>query len=275
MILYAVLTNNCNLNCPHCFINNSEKEDFNKDLFLDKLINFEGKITLFGGEPTLYLDRLWEVVQYNEEHGKGKIVSISTNLMKLNEKLIQYYKKIQNVGTSWNLLRFNDSQYKVWLENINNLKSENINLAVLITMTQDLLDYNIDEFINIISQWDIEFINKIMLEPFIGENVSKQYWIDCDEWLCKLYKKWRFPLQVDYFDKIKNDEFYNCCNDIHTLTPGGLIAKSCPDGLYTKIKFVEECLMCPYSSTCLPCRLHKHCSYPKKLEKLIKGGKND
>ena len=55
--LYAVLTNQCNLSCPHCDIKSSELDDYNKELFLNAIKEFDGNIILFGGEPTLYKNR--------------------------------------------------------------------------------------------------------------------------------------------------------------------------------------------------------------------------
>ena len=61
--LYALLTQNCNLQCPHCMIYNNTKEDFfNEERFLDVLRNWKGDITLFGGEPTLYRDRFMKAI---------------------------------------------------------------------------------------------------------------------------------------------------------------------------------------------------------------------
>ena len=105
--LYAIPTWNCNLNCPHCFIKD-KSEIFNRDKFIEELNKFDGRISLFGGEVTSNLDRMFDIINSNKENGVSKISGITTNLIILNNDLINLYKEFGSIGTSWNPNRFND-----------------------------------------------------------------------------------------------------------------------------------------------------------------------
>ena len=108
MSLYALLTRHCNLSCPHCNVK-YPVEEFNEDKFIDQLRLYNnGTIIFFGGEPTLYQDRLLRVA--NDEIIKTKKRSITTNLINLNDDLINLYHDIGSVATSWNPNRFDSEQ---------------------------------------------------------------------------------------------------------------------------------------------------------------------
>lgn len=265
MDLYAIATHHCNLSCPHCHIKDAP-EEYNKDKFLEQLNSFEGTIVLFGGEPTVHRDRMMDIIKSNKDNGKSLIGSIATNLMILDEELIRIYEEIGYISTSWNLSRFTDKQYIQWLDNCDKLQNRNINCAVIITATQDLIDYPINLFLNIVDQWNPKVIQFIRFEHYIGY-VSDDYFQKVDEWLCNVYRQWRSHIPVETFNP--DIRWYHECKNTYTLEPSGIMTNSCPNGLYVHPKVLSECCTCDKASECKPCRLLPSCSYPKELRKLI------
>ena len=83
--IYLMITTNCNLNCPHCDIKTNGKDNWDKEAILNKLSSKDHNI-IFGGEPSLYIDRIISVSDYCS--------SISTNLLYLPEKLLNLYDGI-------------------------------------------------------------------------------------------------------------------------------------------------------------------------------------
>ena len=106
---YAMITTRCNLSCPYCDIK-SKDDGWDQDKFMETIRNFNGWILLFGGEPTLYIDRL-EHVMYSDPIVSKKIKSITTNLMILNDRTKKVFKDLISGATSWNPSRFTKDEY--------------------------------------------------------------------------------------------------------------------------------------------------------------------
>ena len=263
--IYAMLTNNCNLSCPHCDIKSSD-DGYNEEAFIDALNKAEGRIVLFGGEPTLYRDRLIKILSLN------KASSISTNLTtKLDDEIISHLKKL-SIGSSWNLNRFSPAEYQAWLNNLKILDENGMGCTVLITLTEDLIEHDINEFINLVKDWDKSFpsIKSIMFEQLVDTDKSNEFYIRVDDWLCEVHKLWEsnnIKINNMIVDKLKN--WYCDCSQTFTLHPNGEITNGCPHN--TSIYVAGECLSCPDSDKCRPCRLQQYCTYPKKLAQLVKG----
>lgn len=267
-ILYALITTHCNLSCPYCDVKNKE-EFFNKELFIKKLTEFDGRIILFGGEPTLYPNRLIDVFLDNPILNK-KITSISTNLISINDKLLTIYQLIGYLSTSWNTDRFTSDQYKTWLENINIVKEKipDVKINILVTMTDNLLKLSPNDFNDIISQWNKDAIDNIKFEHYIGDENTPKYFEKCDNWLCDIYKNWNKDFKMSNVNDILN--WYHDCTNVFTIYPNGNIKNGCPHAV--GISIPVECYSCERSSFCRPCQLQKYCSFPKKFYDLIKNG---
>lgn len=264
--LYAILTEHCNLRCPHCTLNNFSEEKYNEEIFLSKIQEFDGSVTLFGGEPTLYPERLMSVLSLDKEF------SISTNLLYLNDEILSRIQHIP-IATSWNLNRFHLVEYHRWLTNLKVLKDNGVNnVLVLITMTEDLIDYPLFKFLEIIKYWNVSYkaISNIKFEYLIDSSKNKKFYEKCDDWLCNVHDRWNFDIINDIETSLKNDNYIHLCKDEYTLYPDGKLIRRCPQK--EKIQFLEECLSCEYSNICAPCRLQNHCTFPKKLYKKIKEG---
>jgi sulfatase maturation enzyme AslB (radical SAM superfamily) len=273
-LLYAVITNHCNLSCPHCYGRSLQSlpETFNRDRFHKVVNEFEGIINLFGGEPTLYQERLFDLIESNRTHGKSQICAISTNLIILNDPLLKFYReKIgeNNLGisTSWNLKRFSEAQYAVWLEHCKVLSENAIPYAILITLTEDLIAFDMDALIDLISKWPHKTLEWIRFELCISADTTPAYFKQADQWLCRLYEEWKLPIKVDTFRQVKNWQFD--CREKKSVFPDGTLINSCIHGLGLKKKVPPECLNCAKADTCIPCCFQEHCSQPKELARLI------
>jgi len=95
---YLYINNTCNLNCPICYLKNSEKSSFLKNLSKEEIFeivenNRAKLINLFGVEPSLRSD-LFELVRFL---GKKRRVSIIvTNGIKLSD--LSFVKKLRESG---------------------------------------------------------------------------------------------------------------------------------------------------------------------------------
>jgi sulfatase maturation enzyme AslB (radical SAM superfamily) len=256
-----MVTNKCNLSCSHCNVLNSE-DNYNEEIFLSKVSEFEGRIILFGGEPSLYIDRIKKLIECND-----KITSISTNLLILNNELINIYKTI-SISTSWNPTRFDIDQYQTWLSNLKILEENNITCTVMITMDEYLIDMSSVEFMNIMREWDQNYkaISSIKLEHLVSTEPSQDFSERVDDWLCELYSHWDIDLENQIFSRV-DDWIFNC--NMFTLYPDGTLRKGCPH--QSQIYVPSECFNCNLVGKCSPCRLQKFCTYPKKLSKLVRG----
>lgn len=263
-LLYAIPTMHCNLNCPHCFIKETP-EVYDRDKFLEVLNNFDGEMLLFGGEVTTHLDRMFDIIEDNRLNGKSKINHISTNLIIINDELINFYKSIDGLSTSWNPHRFNGNEYDVWLSNCKTISDNDISYTLMITLTNDLFELSADDFISIASEWaGIQGLNVIKFEHYVGD-VNPEYFARADKWLSDLYVRWNLPITVETFDRVKY--WYNDCNQIYTLYPDGKLINMCPHAQPGVVP--SECYTCEKVAKCRPCRLQPYCSYPKELSKLV------
>lgn len=260
--IYALITEECNLSCPHCDIRKIKNDNFNHDLFMNELLNTKGKIIFFGGEPTLYQDRLINIATDKRLENNPK--TISTNLIILNEELIKLYHYLDSISTSWNPHRFSNKQYDQWLTNLQWLYDENIYPLVLITLTEDLINIPANEFLNFISSW--KCIKRIRFENYVGRETNPEFFDKVDNWLCDIYKLWNVPIENE-ITKILGRWYYDCSN-IYSLYPNGKLRNGCPQHTYPSMP--NECYTCDMAFKCKPCQLQKYCSFPKKLYNIVK-----
>ncbi len=258
--LYVIPNYECNLNCPHCDLH-KKKVTFNEDLFYATLNSIEAdEVILFGGEPTLYKDRLLACLETN------KVTSISTNL--LDEDRIDLFTKYDlDIATSWNPHRFNKFQQSLWINNLYHLSKLNKQALILITLTPDLLKFSKEDLYNLFNTLEILGISGILFEPLVSSHTNQEFYNKCDNWLCELYKDWRWGFNNFIIDKLDN---WNCnCSGIKTLEPNGILKNGCPQ-VEGNIQINNRCFSCFFSSICNPCYLQKYCAFPKNLYKLVK-----
>lgn len=259
--VYIIPSYKCNLNCPHCDIHNF-KDEFNEDNFFNVLNQIKSKeIILFGGEPLLNKSIFIKCLKANH------ITSLSTNLLLLDDEYINYIKSYNlSIATSWNPNRFNKVEYKCWIEKLKLLKKNNLSCIVLITLTQDLFNYDINKLKLLLKEIDeTNAVEGIQFEHLVDNNLSADFHQQADKWLCQWVNNWHYKMKNIIFEQIKN--WCHNCSNIYTLKPSGNLIKGCPQ--FVNATICEECLNCKLVKICKPCELQKTCSFPKQLYKLI------
>lgn len=264
--LYAVPWYSCNLDCPHCHVH-KRQFTFNKDKFMGSLNKAEyDEVVLFGGEPTMVWAHFKDIIE------TGKITSVSSNMVMypthfIKSVFVPYMLKYNiSVATSWNLKRFNKlGQIEKWAANVKALTDENVDVLLLITLTEDLLEAPLSHIIYALGIMEGAGVKKFLFEPYIGLHECNE---KADEWLCNFHDN--YPGIMDNLIEYKLDN-WNCdCSNIYTLEPDGTIRKGCPDYIpMNELTFNEKCVQCEYNNRCRPCMLQRSCSYPKKLAKKL------
>ena len=263
----------CNLNCPHCTLKNlptcMELEKIEQTL--DYIIQNSGDnvlFDLFGGEPLLLQDFVLERIH---KKIKQKKYIISTNLLLFRPTLLPLFKEAELINVSWNPLRFNKEQFKIWETKTQVLRTAKVKINLMITLTKDLLEnYTPQQFLNFIKNYNAYSLD---LEYMIGEEYIKERLDSIDNWLCELYKIWNIKTHFCLPERIKfslehNIKFRDCSNH-YTILPSGKIHYGCP---YYETDVVKtKCLSCDLYQWCNgACRLQTECIMPKKLFQIIK-----
>ena len=254
--LYAMITRNCNLTCPHCDIRTNAADSFNPELFYERLKEFDGHKIIFGGEPSLYVDRIKMAVKYCD--------SISTNLLHLTDELIEIYQDL-GIATSWNPARFSPQEYKTWIANVKKLS--NNKPMLLITLTPDLLTYK--NFKQLILNEFEGLFESIVFEQLIDKTKDQSFYSAVDEWLCDLHDFWIHNISTPCYPFERTDWQFDCAEN-WTMLPNGLMRYGCPNYPNNYQGILSDCYHCEYVSICRPCQLQKQCSCPKQLMKKIK-----
>ena len=264
--LYAVPWYKCNLNCPHCHVSHREvAEDYDRFLRTLKTVDGFDHVVLFGGEPTLYREKFVEIIR------TGKINSVSTNLVRypvnvIENELIPLINEYNlAIATSWNLKRFTRAEEDIWYENLANLCKHGVDVTVMITLTEDLLNISPTFMCFYLGRLEGAGVQKVLFEPYIGDvEVNEK----ADEWLCEVHDYYPGLIKNLLEEKLRD---WNCnCDDVCTLEPDGVIRKGCPDLLASGVmNYCIDCIKCEHSGICRPCMLQKTCSYPKKLAKKL------
>ena len=251
-----MVTKRCNLQCPHCTIRTEGDDGWNEKEFFRQLSSFQGRKILFGGEPSICIERTKKAAEYCN--------SISTNLLCITDEFCQAIKSLQ-VATSWTPARFDAGQEEKWIANVKRIEQKP---TLLVTLTPDLIcQAGTSRFLDLIKQYGNLF-SGINLEQLVDPEKEESYYRKVDEWLCSLYDKTEeqrrlfFQFQPDYQWKFK-------CADTYTLLPDGTLRYGCPQ--YTKAHVPEVCYTCSHAAECQPCRLQRKCSCPQKLMKKVHG----
>ena len=179
--IWFYVTEGCNLRCKYCFnpkdifdnpntvtIENFKKI-FDNIVFLNETLNKNGRLELilFGGEPTLFPDLIYNMVKYSFEKANGKIgYLLITNGVKLHEikgiilELVKKYNLRIQFSLDTDPTKYSDRLYKrdikKYNENINKsldfLIENSIFFNIRATLTPDLIKdyvYNFKYFLSI------------------------------------------------------------------------------------------------------------------------------
>ena len=244
--LYALVTEQCNLSCPYCTVKNKE-DIFDRAKFLQQIRSFNGEIIIFGGEPSLYPDRIRLMIPYAD--------SITTNLLILTEELKQYYN-ILDVATSWTPERFSYQQFIQWKDNVRQLQKKP---TLLITLTPGVLKYSPV----LLQEMFDELVEDIVFEQLIDETKDQDFYKKVDMWLLSLYKSWTGKTPIVTF----KEPWYFDCSETYTLYPDGTLRWGCPQ--LKQFSICNDCLNCSLANVCKPCMLQQYCTRPRKLMEAI------
>lgn len=179
--VYVKPTDTCNLDCNHCFTSGSKGAktiwdidkvtDWISDLansFADEHLHVE----LHGGEPFLRpIEEHWEFTdKLKKKVGEVRWEDISiggtSNLVyKLTDKHIKFITEVmgKRIATSWDpVYRFKtDRMYQQWLGNLKTLSGVGVTLKLFVTVTDQLLTWDIDELIHL---WGTFGVDEIAIE---------------------------------------------------------------------------------------------------------------
>ena len=116
-IMYLILTNNCNLACRYCFLDNNPNNEhaiaktMTKDIAfkaIDKFANYlkdnymnSGTIIFYGGEPFIEKELFFECVRYARKYDIKWLYSVITNGTLVDDEIIEFCKEYDiNIGLS-------------------------------------------------------------------------------------------------------------------------------------------------------------------------------
>lgn len=107
-IMYLILTQNCNLKCTYCFLDNNPHKDFCASYMnistaqkaVDKFYNYlihkkieKATIIFYGGEPLIMNELFVDIVKYAEEKNYNWMFSIITNGTLVNGDIVDFCVK--------------------------------------------------------------------------------------------------------------------------------------------------------------------------------------
>lgn len=164
-ILTVFLTNKCNLHCSYCWETHKCDEYMNDDLFTKIISDYLSNnvspktLCLYGGEPTLNIDALKKLLSYGEKLNNIKIC-ITTNLVHLNDELIDIFKKL-NILTDLCITVSIDvfkpihdihrcNSFDTVMQNTMILKKEDLNVNFNAVITNELLKYIVNHRIEVL-----------------------------------------------------------------------------------------------------------------------------
>lgn len=187
-LMYCYLTNGCNLNCPHCYMNAGIKSK-NELSLLDwekVLKNFKesgGKgVTFTGGEPLMNKD-FHDIVKYTNKIGL-KIAILSNGLLWTDDLILELYKYIDEIqisidGVDEESNSFFRGKNHFYLARKNAIMFANLGVKTSIATTFSLEDLKSDvkdkykKFVNSISkECDNKIVFRLSKKMLSGRNVN-------------------------------------------------------------------------------------------------------
>jgi MoaA/NifB/PqqE/SkfB family radical SAM enzyme len=110
--LYVVMTRKCNAKCEFCEFSNTAEEVFNIEAFEETLIKLRKQcnistIHFTGGEPTLELDKIKEILKIVKRTDRLIATSINTNGIRLKE--LDNIRELDNIVLSRHAIEDNEN----------------------------------------------------------------------------------------------------------------------------------------------------------------------
>lgn len=254
-MLYALLTENCNLGCRYCNLSDRYgEEEWREDSFFSSLESFKNdKVILMGGEPTLYKSRLFKALDM------CKNASIASNLIFCDREVLdRIYDR--NIITTFRLLE--KPLMTKWIDNIKYLTSKDSNIEIEVVLDWFMLGYlsGTVDFEKVIDSFIIENKISLIFVPIVGIDADESYFKIYDNTLYKLLKN-HVEEPERYLNIQELKDFKKDCSNMHTLYPNGKLVNGCPYKVSTTS--CDDCLRCNRKENCKPCKLQRYCSFPK------------
>lgn len=160
-VLYIKTSDTCNLHCDHCFTNgrNGGKEKWDVEKTIDWAKEFiaqyptteEILFIIHGGEP--FLAPIDDMTRFLDAFSQYPNVAFTINsnfVFKLDEKKLAFLRRLDSIGTSWDVgVRFeNDNQYALFKKNLAVLREEGLDYGIMVSVNKALVDMDIDEFLD-------------------------------------------------------------------------------------------------------------------------------
>lgn len=300
LVIYLKTTNTCQMNCKHCYNSISPfkgtmtQETINNVItYLNDLSKNKTLLVIFhGGEPFNCDISIIQSFLKAFENNKNVSFTVTTNLMyKITDDHLNIFKKMDKlydkpfISTSWDYnIRFaTEAQENLWLNNVQYLQQNGIEVSPIVTLSKLLIDNKTPEdILNYFKQLNIKRMNIERITK--TGNAEKNHYLiplnkDVSEWLYEAYKlSIEMDIDIMLFNNLKQSIFYNnkvgclkrqCQKNVITINPDGSIAgcPNCSQNIYGNIKgdfdsklynkFIcdeeikkNECYLCPYYEYC-------------------------
>lgn len=249
LMVYLKTTETCQLNCDHCFTNGSNGKkgwfdevktvDFFKRLF-EKFPRMDPVVISFhGGEPMLCpLEKMRYFKKEIDKLRPGVIWSIQTNLTyKINDEKLEFLKDIchGSIGTSWDYnIRWKDNevQQRLWEENVRYLVRNDIDVTVMVSLTDELLDLEPLEIIEYMVDLGIKYINfeRITMNGNATLNPVQPSNVKLDEWLNRM---WLQTVEHKLHEKVMNMFLESALTSILNNSYSGCRSRECEQKILT------------------------------------------
>jgi radical SAM protein with 4Fe4S-binding SPASM domain len=207
-IVEIEITNRCNLNCKHCYVDKSKPRDLDKDKvysLIDELSNLKVyRLVFTGGEP-LISSEIFNFINYAKDK-KIPEVAIMTNGLLIDKENIQKLKRLDLIQLSLDSApgenpKFRENYFFSLKEKIKQLKKEKIKVTLQATLHRELIK-NLNKLSEFAKEMDVSIgINRLV--P-IGEAKSLTNEILSKPELMESFKK---------IVEVKNKEISIRCTD--------------------------------------------------------------
>ena len=211
-ILYLIVTNNCNLRCKYCFLENNplcpkERENMSLSTALKAIEKFanhlqknnkkNATILFYGGEPTLKIDIIKQSIDYARKFPIDFEFTIITNGTNVTQENAEYFKK-NNVNLGLSI----DGPQDITDEN-RKFKNSNEGVFKVVWKSKKLLDQN-----------DVSYGLSMVVSDYFLANQNKII-----AWLKENHNRGIY-YNLLHFDK------YDDKNDLHSKNSAKFIIKS-------------------------------------------------
>lgn len=250
LMVYLKTTDNCQLNCEHCFTygNNGKKGWFD----VDKTVNFfqrlhkwnpnydQGNIAFHGGEPMLAPIELMDTVHQEVAPLWPKLWwTVQTNLTyPLTDKKRDFFRRVcgSSFGTSWDKgIRWPDlNQELMWEHNVRKLTQEDgTELTVMVCLSSRALKlepiYILDKMANL----GIKHVNFERLTPNGNALEHKDLFVNNKEQDAWFLKMWLQSVEHKTYEYVDNMFMNSILTGLVYNTASGCRCRQCEQKVLT------------------------------------------